>query len=64
MKLLLTGVLPWSVWIIAQRLARGGHDITVVGAAEAPAEKPAGVRHVPLDLEKKGNHALYHGGRL
>lgn len=53
MKLLLTGVLPWSVWIIAQRLARGGHDITVVGAAEAPAEKPAGVRHVPLDLEKK-----------
>ena len=53
MKLLLTGVLPWSVWIIAQRLARGGHDITVVGAAEAPADKPAGVRHVPLDLEKK-----------
>ena len=53
MKLLLTGVLPWSVWTIARRLARGGHDVTVIGAAEAPDETTAGVHHVRMDLEKK-----------
>ncbi len=53
MKLLLTGVLPKSIWTIAERLSRGGHDITVVGAQEAPSQKLNGVRHVRMDLEKK-----------
>ena len=34
MKLLLTGVLPWSVWSIARRLAQGGHEVTLVGLTE------------------------------
>ena len=46
MKLLLTGVLPWSVWSIARRLAQGGHEVTLVGLTEDSRGGGSGVRHV------------------
>ena len=48
MKLLLTGVLPWSVWSIARRLAQGGHEVTIVGLTEDSRGGGSGVRHVKL----------------
>ena len=49
MKLLLTGVLPWSVWSIARRLTQGGHEVTLVGAAPDSPGGISGVRHVKLN---------------
>ena len=53
MKLLITGVSPSSVWTIAARLARGGHDVTVSGAARPMPEHLNGVHQVHMEREKK-----------
>ncbi len=54
MKILLTGVLPWSVWTIAERIAKGGHAVTVIGeTAFIPERLPEGVTQVKLNQEKK-----------
>ncbi len=50
MKILLTGVLPWSVWMISERLTRGGHDVTVLGQAEKQDSPLKGVHHVKMNL--------------
>ncbi len=63
MKVLLTGVLPWSVWSIARRLAQGGHDITLVGAVPEPDKKPTGVHHVKMNLtESETTRYIIAGG--
>ena len=62
MKLALTGVLPWSIWHIARRLAQGGHEITLVGQTPV-SENVAGVRHVKLNLgEKDATRYITAGG--
>lgn len=44
MKILLTGILPSSVWTIAMRLSRGEHQVTVLGQIGAPKKLPEGVK--------------------
>ena len=53
MKILLTGVLPKSVWTIAERVARGGHQLTVLGQIREPDRKIPGVQHTKLNLAEK-----------
>lgn len=53
MKILLTGVLPKSIWTIAERIARGDHQVTVLGQASAPGHRIPGVYHTRLNLSKK-----------
>ena len=63
MKLLLTGVLPWSVWSIARRLAQGGHEVTVVGLTEDTRGGGSGIRHVKLAPgEKETTRYITAGG--
>ena len=63
MKLLLTGVLPWSVWSIARRLAQGGHEVTLVGLTEDSRGGGSGVRHVKLAPgEKETTRYITAGG--
>ncbi|MCR4621241.1 MAG: hypothetical protein K5663_04095 [Clostridiales bacterium] len=53
MKILLTGVLPRSVWTIAERIARGDHEITVLGQIASPQRRIRGVHHAKLNLAAK-----------
>ena len=54
MKILLTGVLPRSIWTIAQRIARGGHEVTVLGQTAVPYQRIPRVHHTKLNLAEKG----------
>ena len=45
MKVLLTGILPHSIWTIAARLARGGDQVAVMGYSDAAADLPKGVSY-------------------
>ncbi len=53
MKLLLTGLLPYSIWSIAERLARGGHQVTVIGQAQEAGRRIPGVSHVKMNRSGK-----------
>ena len=53
MKVLLTGMLPRSVWTIAERIARGGHQVTVIGAGTEPDRRIADVHPVKLNQNEK-----------
>ena len=45
MKVLLTGILPHSIWTIAARLARGGDQVAVMGYSDAAANIPKDVSY-------------------
>ena len=53
MKILLTGVLPWSIWTIAERIARGGHQVSVIGEAREPGRRIAWVHGVKLRADRQ-----------
>lgn len=60
MKILLTGVLPRSIWTIAQRVARGGHEVTVLGQTATPSPRVPGVHHTKLNLAEKETVRFIH----
>ena len=48
MKVLLTGILPYSIWTIAARIARGGDQVTVMGYSDAAANIPKGISYYQI----------------
>lgn len=40
MKVLLTGILPYSIWTIAARLVRGGDQVAMMGYCDETANMP------------------------
>lgn len=56
MKVLLTGILPYSIWTIAARLARGGDQVAVMGHSDAAAGIPKGVSY--YDIHPNHHEAL------
>ena len=53
MKLLITGVLPWSIWTIAKRLAQGEHDVTLIGQTSEAHVRDSRIHHVKMNLTEK-----------
>ena len=59
MKVLLTGILPYSIWTIAARLVRGGDQVAVMGYCDETANMPKGVRSEALiEAHARVIHAL------
>lgn len=56
MKVLLTGILPYSIWTIAERLARGGDQVAVMGYYDETANIPKSVSY--YDIHPNHHEAL------
>lgn len=64
MQVLLTGKLPQSVWTMARRLIRGGHQAVVLGHAEKPLHLDKNIKFHDTDPESHEAGRLIEASRF